>query len=99
MYEPNVVQGCESIVGSLAVIAIIVTALGTMIGLVKSAEALRYCLVIAGIAIVLVMLVSVLVGLWSSMTAWQKAIVVVIVTTLLWLRRDRGKPRKRKDEE
>lgn len=94
-----VIQGWAQIVGSLAIIAIIVTALATMIGLVKPAEALRYCVVIAGIAIVLVMLVSVLVGLWSSMTLWQKAIVVVIVTTLCWLRSDRGKSRKRKDEE
>lgn len=44
----------------------------------KPADALKYCAAIVGIAIVLVMLVSVLVGIWSSMFLWQKAIVALI---------------------
>ena len=54
MYEPNVVQGCDSMVGSIAIIAIIVTAFTTMLGLVKPADTVKYCGVIVGIAVVLV---------------------------------------------
>jgi Ca2+/Na+ antiporter len=99
MYGTNVIHGWSQIVGSLAIIAIIITALGTILGLVKPVDALKYCGAIAGIAIVLVMLVSVLVGLWSSMSLWQKAIVALICFAVWWLRRERRQPRKRKEEE
>jgi hypothetical protein len=94
-----VIHGWSQIVGSLATIAIIITALGTMLGLVKPADALKYCGAIAGIAIVLVLLVSVLVGLWSSMSLWQKAIVAVMGFTVWRLRKGRRQPRKKKEEE
>ena len=99
MYEPNVVQGCESIVGSLAVMAIIVTALATMVGLVKPADTVRYCGVIVGIAIVLVLLVSVFVGLWSSMSLWQKAVITAMGFGIWWVHRERNRPRKKREEE
>ena len=79
MYELNVVQGCESIVGSLAVMAIIVTALATMVGLVKPADTMKHCGSIVGIVIVLVLIVSVFVGLWSTMSLWQRAVLAAIV--------------------
>ena len=99
MYEPNIVQGCESIVGSLAVIAIILTALGTMVGLVKPADTVKYCGAIVGIAIVLVLLVSVFVGLWSSMSLWQKAVIALMGFAIWWMRRERHRPRKKREEE
>jgi glycerol-3-phosphate acyltransferase PlsY len=94
-----VMHGWAQIVGSLATIAIIVTALGTIIGLVKPADALKYCSAIAGIAMVLVMLVSVLVSLWLSLSMWQKAIAGVAVFIVWWLRKEGRRPRKRKEEE
>lgn len=94
-----VIHGWSQIVGSLATIAIIITALGTMLGLVKPADALKYSVAIVGIAIILVLLVSVLVGLWSSMFLWQKTILAVMVLTVWWLRRELRQPRKRKDED
>ncbi len=99
MYEPIVVQLCESFIGSLAIIAIIVTALATMIGLVKAADTLRYLGTIVGIAIVLVLIVSVFVGLWSSMSLWRKVVAAAIVFVLWRLRRERHQLRsKGKDE-
>jgi Zn-dependent protease with chaperone function len=99
MYEANFIHGCMSILGALALIAIIVTALGTIVGLVKPADALKYCGVIAGIVIVTVLIVSVLVGLWSSMSLWQK-IIVAAVGFGMWRLRTDGRPRgKKKDEE
>jgi Sec-independent protein secretion pathway component TatC len=99
MYGALVIHGWSEIVGSLAIIAIIITALGTMLGLVKPADALKYCVAIVGVAIVLVMLVSVLVGIWSSMSLWQKAIVVLLGFAVWWLRRERRQPRRKKEEE
>lgn len=99
MYASEVMHGWSQIVGSLAIVAIIITALGTMLGFVKPADALRYCGAIVGIAIVLVLIVSVLVCLWSSMSAWQKAIVALIGSAVWRLRKERPKPRKRKKEE
>jgi hypothetical protein len=99
MDATNVMHGWSQIVESVAITAIIITALGTMIGLVTPADALKYCGAIAGIAIVLVLFVSILVGLWSSMSLWHKAIVVVIAFTVWWLRKKRRQPRKRKEEE
>ena len=99
MYATTLIHGWSEFVGSLAIIAIIVTGLGTILGLVKPADALKYCGAIAGIVIVLVMLVSVLVGLWSSMSLWQKAIVALICFAAWRLRRDRRQPRKRKEED
>jgi Flp pilus assembly protein TadB len=99
MYEPNVVQGCESIIGMLAVMAIIVTALVTMVGLVKPADTVKYCGAIVGIAIVLVLLVSVFVGLWASMSLWQKAVIAAMGFGIWWMRRERNRPRKKREEE
>jgi hypothetical protein len=94
-----VIHGWSQIVGPLATIAIIITALGTMLGLVKPADALKNCGAIAGIAIVLVMLVSVFVNLWASMSLWQKAVLALIILTVWWLRKERHQPRKRKEDE
>jgi hypothetical protein len=99
MYETKVVQGCESIVGSLAVIAIIVTVLGTMVGLVKPADTVKHCGAIVGIAVALVLLVSVFVGLWSSMSLWQKAVIAAMGFGIWWMRRERNRPRKKREEE
>jgi hypothetical protein len=95
----NAVQGCESIVGSFAVMAIIVTALATMIGLIKPADTLKHCGAIVGIAIVLVLFVSVFVGLWSSMSLWQKAVIAAMGFGIWRMRGERNRPRKKRDEE
>lgn len=98
MYEADFIHGCMSILGSLAMIAIIVTALGAISGLIKPADALRYCGLILGIVIVLVLLVSVLVGLWSNMSLLQKVTLAALGVGVWWLLRRRGEGRK-KDEE
>ena len=70
--------------------AIIVTALATMVGLVKPADTVKYCGAIIGIAIVLVLFVSVFVGLWSSMSLWQKAVIALMGLGIWWMRRERA---------
>jgi hypothetical protein len=98
MYEADFIHGCMSILGSLAMIAIIVTALLAIVGLIKPADALTYCGVILGIVIVLILLVSVLVGLWSTMSVLQKITLAALGVGMWWLLRGRGEGRK-KDEE
>jgi Sec-independent protein secretion pathway component TatC len=86
-------------VGSIAIIAIIVTAFTTMLGLVKPADTVKYCGVIVGIAVVLVLVVSVFVGLWSSMSMWQKAVAAAVgfcIWRVWWQQRQ---PRKKKNED
>jgi Flp pilus assembly protein TadB len=79
--------------------AIIVTALATMIGLVKAADILKHCGAIVGIAIVFVLFVSVFVGLWSSMSMWQKVVASVVVFSVWRVRRERRQPRKKREED
>jgi hypothetical protein len=88
-----------SILGSFATIAIIVIAMGTMVRLLTPAEALKYCGVIVGFTIVLVLLVSVLVSLWANMSAWQKIVLAVIALGVWRLRQRRHEPRTRNDGE
>lgn len=78
VYPPNIVQECDSIVASLVLIAILVTALAAMVGFVKPADCVKHCGAILGAAIVLVLIVSVFVSMWSSMSLWQKAVVALI---------------------
>ena len=99
MYEADFIHGCMSILGSLATIAIIMTALGTIIGFVKPADALKYCGVIVAITIVTVLFVSVLVGLWGSMSLWQRVVLAVIGFSVWRLHQSRRQPRRKKEEE
>jgi hypothetical protein len=99
MHEADFIHGCMSILGSLALIAIIVTALATILGLVKPADAMKYCGGIAGIVIVIVLFVSVLVGLWSSMSLWQKIILAAIGFGIWRLRTEGRRKGRKKDEE
>ena len=99
MYEAAFIHGCMSLLGALATIAIIITALGTILGLVKPPDALKYCGVIVGLTIVIALIVSVLVGLWSSMSVWQKLALAATVATIFWLRHTRRQARKRREDD
>lgn len=99
MCEADFIHGCMSILGALATIAIIVTALGTILGLVRPADAFKYCGVILGIIVVIVLIVSVLVGLWSSMSLWQRLASAAIVVSIFWLRRTRRQAQKRREDD
>jgi hypothetical protein len=99
MYETSFMHGCVSLVGSLATIAIIMTALGTILGLVKPADTFKHCEAVVGIAIVIVLIVSAFVGLWSSMSLWQRAVLAAIGFGIWRMRQGGRQPRKKKDEE
>jgi len=99
MYAAHFIQGCMSILGSLAFIAITLTALATIIGLVKPNDAVKYSFLIAGILIVTILIVSVLVGLWGTMSVWQKLVLAAIGFGVWRLRTGHRAPRKKSDGE
>ena len=99
MNESIFMHGWASIIGSLATIAIIVTALGVLLGVLKPADALKHGGAFVGVAIVVVLIVTVLVGLWSSMSLWQRTVLAAFAFGAWRLRQERRQPRERKDED
>jgi uncharacterized membrane protein YoaK (UPF0700 family) len=68
----------DGLVGSVALIAIIVLALCVMVGAVKREDVLRHLGVIVGIVILLIMLPAIIVSLWNSMTLGQHVGIVMV---------------------
>lgn len=99
MTASSVVCQVESLLGACAVVALILVGLGTMIGLVKPPDSAKYVGVIAGVTIVLVLLVSVFVGLWATMTVWQRLVLAAIVFAIWRMQRQRHAPRKKREED
>jgi Zn-dependent protease with chaperone function len=99
MTGSSIVSGAESIIGSFALLALILVALGTIIGLVKPSEVVSHVGVIVGLTIVAILIVSVFVGLWMTMSLWQKVILAAIGLAVWQMRREqRSERRKREDE-
>jgi uncharacterized membrane protein YccC len=87
----------EVLLGSLATIAIILTAFGLMLGIVKPADALRHIGAIMGIVILLMIGPGILLSAWSAMSLWQQLAFVAIgvgVSYLLWPRREPRRSRR-----
>jgi predicted tellurium resistance membrane protein TerC len=75
------------LLGSLATIAVILTAFGLMLRIVKPADALNHIGAILGIVIVLMIIPGVLVSAWLGMALWQQiALGVVGIGILQWFR-------------
>jgi len=83
MFPASFLDGIARLVGSVAAIAIILTALGLMVGIVKPAEAFKRIGVIVGIVILLMMLPAVLVNAWSSMSLWCR-LGLAAVGIMVW---------------
>jgi hypothetical protein len=61
-----------ALTGSLAIVALILTAFGLMFGIVKPADAIRRVAAILGVVIALMLAPGILVGVWSAMSLWQR---------------------------
>jgi Ca2+/Na+ antiporter len=86
-----------SLMGSFAVLALIVIGLGLMIRKLTPAEALKYGVGFVGIAVVLIQLMKVLVCFWCSMAIWQQVLLFVALL-VFWLWRQKSlQPSKGKD--
>ena len=86
-----------SLTQSLAIIAIILTALGLMLGIVKPADALKHVGAILGIVVVLMLIPDVLLNLWSAISLWQWIGLAVIWIGIWQWRRPGRHSGKRRD--
>jgi hypothetical protein len=95
MIVVDFMNGIVGIVGLLATIAIIVTAFGLMLGILKHADAFKRIGVIVGTVIALLILPQIVIGEWMALTIWhQIGIIVLVVSAFLlfgWLRSRTGK--------
>jgi membrane-associated phospholipid phosphatase len=83
----NFMHAWISLLGSLTMIALILTAFGLMLGIVKSANAMKHLGAIIGIVIALILFPGILVNAWSSMSPWQQSgIVATAIAVWQWLR-------------
>ncbi len=96
MNGSNFMQGWVALTGSVAMIALILTAFGLMLGIVKPSDALRRVAAILGVVMLLLVLPAVLVSIWSSMSLWQRLVLAAIAIGLWQWRRQRGESRKRR---
>lgn len=78
MYEPHLVNEWTGLVGSLVMLAIIVTAFGLMLGIVKLEDALKRIGAIAGIVIALMLIPAILISFWSGMSLGQRVGVAAV---------------------
>lgn len=83
MNGSNFIEGWVAVAGSVAMIALILTAFGLMLGIVKPADALRRVGGILGVVMLLLAFPAVVVNVWSSMSLWQQ-IGLVAIGTVVW---------------
>jgi hypothetical protein len=95
MNGPNFMQAWVALAGSLTMIALILTAFGLMLGIVKPADALRRVGAILGVVMLLMVLPAVLVNLWSGMSLWQQLALAAIVLGICLLKRPRRQARSK----
>jgi hypothetical protein len=98
MNGSNIMQGWLTLVGSLAIIAVVLTAFGIMIGIVKPADALKRIGTIIGIEIFFLLVPGIIAGVWSVMSLWQQIAFIVIGIGAFQLLRPRRRARKRNVE-
>jgi Zn-dependent protease with chaperone function len=98
MNRSNFMQGWLALTESLATIALILTAFGIMLGIVKPADVPKRVGAILGIVIVLMLIPGILVSAWESLSLWQRiGLAMLGVGAWQWLRPRRQTRNKRSD--
>ena len=83
--ETRLLSAWDGLVGSAALIAIIVLALYVMVRAVKLGDVPRHLGVIAGIVILLITLPAIIISLWNSMTLGQHLGIASIFIAIIFL--------------
>jgi hypothetical protein len=98
MNGSNFMTGWVALTGSVAMIALIFTALGLMLGIVKPSDTARHVGAILGIVILLTVAPGILLSAWSAIPVWQR-IALIAVGIGVWqvVRPKRHTGRKRGD--
>jgi ABC-type dipeptide/oligopeptide/nickel transport system permease subunit len=94
MNGSNFMQEWLTLTGSLAIIALILTAIGIMLGIVKPADVLKRVAAILGIVMLLMVLPVILVNIWSAMSMWQRLGLAASALAVWQWQRPRRKQRK-----
>jgi hypothetical protein len=98
MGESSLMHSWVSLLGSLATIGIILTAIGLMVGIVKPADAMKNIGAILAIVIGLMVIPGILGSAWSAMALWQQlGLAGIGIGAVLWLR-PRQRARRGKGE-
>jgi hypothetical protein len=87
-------QDWLALTGSVAMAALILTAFGLMLGVVKPADVFKYIGAVLGIMIVLMIAPGILVSAWSSMSLWQRLGLSVIGIGFFCFLQTRRQPKK-----
>jgi hypothetical protein len=93
MNGSNFMHGWVALEGSLAILALILIALGLILGIVKPVDLPRHLGVIVSIVILLIMLPAIIVGLWNAMSFGQHlGIIVICAAIMLFVGSSRRRP-------
>lgn len=97
----NLLNGIVGLVGASAIIAIIVTAFGLMLGILKPANATGRIGIIAGTVIALLVLPEIIVNIWRTLPLWQHLGLIVLLVAIAAVALDRGhrRPKGRKSNQ
>jgi hypothetical protein len=98
MSESSFLHGWVVLLGSLATIAIILTALGVMLGMVRPANAAKHLGGMLGIVIVLILAPGIILSAWSAIPLWQKVALLGIGVAIAARMRPLQRRRNREDE-
>ena len=94
----SLLTGIAQIIGVLAVLAIIVTAFGLMLGILMPADAFKRIGLIVGTVIALLIVPQVVVCTWSAIPVWQQIALVAIGLVILLAFATRREKRSRHRE-
>jgi hypothetical protein len=89
---------CAALAEAFAVIELILTAFGLMLGLVKPGDAFRRIAAILGVVIVAMVIPAILANAWSAMSFWQRLAVAAIALGIWQLARRRRRSRRTRAE-
>ena len=78
MSESSFLHGWVVLIGSVAVVAIILASLELMVGIVKPAAAVKHVGATLGIVILLTLIPGIVLGAWSGKSLWQRVVFVAI---------------------
>jgi hypothetical protein len=95
MNGSNFMHWWINLVGSLATIALILTAFGIMLRIVKPDDVLKRIGAILGIVIVLMLMPGILASAWSALSLWQQIVLIAIGIGVVQLLRPRQQRPKR----
>jgi len=71
----------DALVSCAAMLGIVIGALGVMLQIVEPAEGMRRIGAVVGCAVLLVILPSIIAGIWSGLIIWHK----ICILSLVWI--------------